>query len=125
MAEQTFEAFIESERTRLKEKKKGIGVKIRDLEKEMAAVDNEMAAINAYEAAKKGKPAGTRTRHGGRRGEVLSVIKKHPDGIGRAEVLEALGVKGDRSGEQSVSNALSALKKANTIDNPDGKYVAA
>ena len=33
--------------------------------------------------------------------------------------------KGDKSGEQSVSNTLSALKKANTIGNPDGKYVAA
>jgi hypothetical protein len=34
-----------------------------------------------------------------------------------------MGVKGKRSAEQSVSNALSALKKAGQLDSRDGKYV--
>ncbi len=46
-------------------------------------------------------------------------------GMGRADILEALGVKGDKSGEQSVSNALSALKKKGDIAVEDGKYIIA
>jgi hypothetical protein len=36
-----------------------------------------------------------------------------------------MGVKGDKSGEQSVSNALSALTKQNQLGKKDGKYVPA
>jgi hypothetical protein len=43
-------------------------------------------------------------------------------GIGRADLIENLGVKGDKSGEQSVSNQLSILKKAGTITANDGLY---
>jgi len=31
-------------------------------------------------------------------------------------------VKGDKSGERSVSNALSALKKQGVLDSKDGNY---
>ena len=44
--------------------------------------------------------------------------------MGRSPILEALGVKGDKSGAQSVSNALSALKKAKEVVVEDGKYHA-
>jgi hypothetical protein len=36
-----------------------------------------------------------------------------------------MGVKGNRSAEQSVSNALSALKKSEKVDSREGKYVPA
>jgi hypothetical protein len=40
-------------------------------------------------------------------------------------VIDAIGVKGNKSGEQSVSNALTALKKAGKIASMDGKWQAA
>ena len=65
------------------------------------------------------------TRRTGIRDEVLGVINRHPQGIGRADILTAMDAKGDKSAEQSVSNALSALKKANTVTTTDdGKYKA-
>ena len=66
----------------------------------------------------------TGTRRAGIRGNVLNTISKATDGISRASLLEALGVKGDKSGESSVSNALTALKKANKVTSDNGLYRA-
>lgn len=69
-------------------------------------------------------PRSTGTRRSGVRQDVLAVIKdKGP--IARAPLLEDMGVKGDKAGEQSVSNALAALKKAGDITATDGNYEAA
>lgn len=62
------------------------------------------------------------TRRSGIRDAVLEAIEAHPNGINRADLLVGLGVKGDKKGEQSVSNALSALKKAEQISGEDGLY---
>ena len=55
---------------------------------------------------------------------MLAQVKVHPKGITRSEMLIAMNVKGNKSGEQSISNALSALKKAGTITAADGVYKA-
>jgi hypothetical protein len=55
----------------------------------------------------------------------MQVIKDNPSGLTRGEILERMGLKGDKSGEMSVSNALTALTKANRVVRRDGKYVAA
>lgn len=66
-------------------------------------------------------PAGKRRT--GIREEVLAMIQKNPS-IGRAQLIEKMNAKGDKSAEQSVSNALSALKKAGTITADNGVYKA-
>ena len=60
--------------------------------------------------------------HADKKEEVLAVVRGAAEGIGRAEILEAMGVKGDKRGEGSVSNALAALKKKGVIRVDDGKY---
>ena len=120
----TFEDFVRNERERLKQKRGEVEARAKSIQGELDAIDSEMIAIQAYEDAKKGKrPSGPRAPRGARRNEILDVVTNSPDGIGRSDILEALGVKGNKSGEQSVSNALSALKKAGNIDSRDGKYV--
>jgi len=69
-----------------------------------------------------GPTASTGKRRSGIRDEVLSTIKSSPSGITRAVLLEALGAKGDKSAEQSISNALSALKKQDAVTSDDGVY---
>jgi hypothetical protein len=68
--------------------------------------------------------ARTGTRRTGIREQVLAAIEASP-GLTRAQVLEKLNAKGDKSAEQSVSNALSALKKAGTIKQNGSAYSAA
>jgi hypothetical protein len=40
-----------------------------------------------------------------------------------AEVFQRMGLKGDKSAEKSVSNALTALTKSNQVSRREGKYV--
>lgn len=71
-----------------------------------------------------GGPTTPGKRRSGIRQQVLDTIKKALDGISRSDLLTALDAKGDKSAEQSVSNALSALKKQKTITGDDGVYKA-
>jgi len=70
---------------------------------------------------------GTGTRRSGIRDDVYDTIKAAgADGTTPSAIREALGIiDGDKSGYQSVANALSALKKASKIGDKAGKYVAA
>ena len=55
----------------------------------------------------------------------MKVIKDHPSGLTRGEILDRMSLKGDKSGEMSVSNALTALTKANQVTRREGRYFAA
>jgi hypothetical protein len=134
MAE-TFQDFVARDRERLHAEREAIFNQQHALEGKLAAINSEMRAIDAYEAAKSGKAApatrqtGTRrapqARRGSRRESILRVIKENPAGLARGELLEKMGLKGDKSGEMSVSNALTALTKTKQVARHDGKYVAA
>ena len=67
MAEQTFADFIIRDRERLHAEREQIVNQQHELEGKLAAINNEMRAIDAYEAAKTGKaPAPARQPRGAR-----------------------------------------------------------
>ena len=136
MADETFAAFIERDRDRLNNERETIFNQQHELELKLAAVNRELAAIDAYEAAKSGKApsaarqvrasrAPSRGRRGSQRDALMQTIRQNPDGLTRGEILEKMGLKGDKSGEMSVSNALTALSKTNQVRRDGGKYHAA
>ncbi len=136
MAEQTFADFITRERERLHAEREQLFNQQHELEGKLADINRELSAIDAYEAAKNGKvpaaarqPRGARARPQGRRGSkrdaLMQVIKGNPSGLTRGEILDRMGLKGDKTGEMSVSNALTALTKANQVTRRDGRYIAA
>jgi hypothetical protein len=43
------------------------------------------------------------------------LIRRHREGRAREHILEKMRLKGNKSGEMSVSNALTALTKANQV----------
>jgi Fe2+ or Zn2+ uptake regulation protein len=63
--------------------------------------------------------------NGRSREALLEAIKSNPSGLSRGEILDRIGLKRDKSGEMSVSNALTALTKANQVSRREGKYVVA
>jgi Fe2+ or Zn2+ uptake regulation protein len=63
-------------------------------------------------------------RRGSKRDAILKLVQES-DGLTRGEILEHMGLKGDKSGEMSVSNALTALTKSKQVSRRDRKYVAA
>jgi len=128
----TFQEFIAKDRARLHAEREAIVNQQHELEQKLAAINGEMRAIDAYEAAKSGKTVPTRAtgtrrapqaRRGSRREQLLELIKGAA-GLSRGEVLEKMGLKGNKSGEMSVSNALTALTKAgHVIRDASRKYV--
>src|SRR3954464_99684 len=127
-----FAEYIARERQRLHAEREQIFTQQEELQRKLDAINREFAAIEAYEGAKTGKaarqraPAGrqSRTQHGSRREGLLELIRQS-NGLSRGEILERMGLKGDKAGEMSVSNALTALAKRNQIRREGGKYYPA
>lgn len=124
--------FMQKERAEVDALLAEIEAKRAKLDEEEALLARRIAALEAYEAVLAGKELVVkqarkpRARRGpSRRAAVLEIIQKHPNGIDRAGIIEALGAKGDASAEQSISNVLTALKKAKEVGNTAGKYIAA
>jgi hypothetical protein len=138
----TFSDFIARERERLHGEREQVFSAQHELEGKLAAINNELRAIDAYEAAKSGKPAaparqargaargttrrgspeGSGRRAGSRREGLLALIRENAAGLTRGEILDRMGLKGNKSGEMSVSNALTALTKVGQVNRRDGKY---
>ena len=126
-----FAEYIARERQRLHaEREQALGQQ-EELQRKLDAINREFAAIEAYETAKAGKAAQRaqpdrqpRARRGSRREALFEMIRQS-DGLSRGEILERMGLKGDKSGEMSVSNALTALTKNNQVRREGGKYRAA
>ncbi|MGE3280030.1 MAG: hypothetical protein AB7O13_03335 [Alphaproteobacteria bacterium] len=125
-----FAEFITRERERLRAEREQVFNQQEELQRRLDAINREFAAIEAYETAKTGKaarqtPPGRQrqARRGSRREALLELIRQG-DGLSRGELLERMGLKGDKSGEMSVSNALTALTKSNQVRREGGKYRA-
>jgi DNA-binding transcriptional ArsR family regulator len=148
MDDMRFADVMQRERERLNHERDEILSQLKDLENKLTEINLELAAIDAYEAAKTGKaamptrrpptpskseatieelqlPAEPRPRPqpGTRREALLRVIGEHPNGLSRGEIFECMGLKGNKSAEKSVSNALTALTKNNLVSRREGKYV--
>ena len=128
MAAQTFADLMASERERLNNERAAIFDQQKELEDKLAAINRELAAINAYEAAKSGKaptapsgekkattPRGPRgPRSESKRGEILKLLQDNPEGLTAAEIATHLGVTGDAA--KSVATALSNMEKTGQLE---------
>lgn len=136
MSDGDFSGYIARERARLNGEREAVFNQQQELENKLASLNKELLAIDAYEAAKSGKamsqakgmrgrPArgGPRqTRKGSKREGLINILQQNRGGLSRGEILTKMGLKGDKSGEMSVSNALTALTKSGAVRRHDGKY---
>jgi hypothetical protein len=141
VAEETFVEFVAREKARLHGEREAIFEQQQELETKLEAINREFAAIDAYEATKAGRTipipirgataraAGTgastaapRARRGSKREALLQLIRENAAGLTRGEILERMGLKGDKAGEMSVSNALTALTKGKQVMRAEGRY---
>lgn len=132
MSDVTFKNYIDGERARLTETRENAFHEMAQWQHRVDMIDREFAAIDAYEAAKSGKQSSNgaarnktvRAPRGSRREAILSAVSAAPNGLSRGDLLNFLGVRGDKSGEVSVSNALTAMTKAGALAREDGMYHA-
>jgi hypothetical protein len=126
---ETFATMIDKERERLRKALEELRAKQDELQAQRATIETELDALDTYEAARSGKARMSRTASGAPRGSrqqsVLTVIAKSKKGMTRGDILQAMGLKGDKVGERAVSNTLTALKKAKRVTAKDRKYLAA
>ena len=146
MDEIRFADVMQRERERLNRERDEILDQQTDLENKLTEITRELAAVDAYEAAKTGKAAtparqprgprrseatikkpsaepGARPQAGSRREAILRAVREEPSGLSRGEIFQRMGLKGNKSAEKSVSNALTALTKNNQVSRREGKYV--
>jgi len=128
--EENFARFIQRERDRLYSQREVAYNHQQESKRELITIDRELAAIAAYERAKSDKSATEHEAHqfhysqasrGSRREELLRIIGER-GGLRRRDILERMGLRGDKLAEMSVSNALSALIKAQRIRRDNGRY---
>jgi hypothetical protein len=121
MMADTFKDLIEKERARVNQQRKMLLVQRADLDRQIAELDIELSAIEAYENAKRGKkPSRARAaQKDGKRAQILQLIGTS-EGLTRGQLIDLMTTKGDKSGEQSVSNALSILKKRGKLKQSEG-----
>jgi len=123
------QAFITKQREALVKQRETIFTQQHELQRQLDDVNAMLAKFDVFEG-KRTAPTTTPTRRAstGRRGskrEQLLQVIRDGHGLTRGEILEKMGLKGNKSGEMSVSNALTALTKGNQVARRDGKYVAA
>jgi Fe2+ or Zn2+ uptake regulation protein len=94
---------------------------------ELSEVDTELSRIAAYFSAGKTTRSGkgNRQQRGTVQTTVLEIIQRIPNGISRGDIISTINSTGTKTSEQSISNALSALKKSKKITSQDGKYKTA
>lgn len=130
---ETFEEMVEKERERLTQARKDAETRLQEVQDKIAEIDREFEAIEAYERIKTRKTQkgaayhepGQRAPRGSRQQELLELIGQNPDGLTRGEILDELGVKGNKKAEASVSNALNAMKKKGQLRSEGKAYVPA
>jgi hypothetical protein len=124
------EAFIARQREALLQQRQELLDQQQVLQQQLDEVDAMLRKFDVFEgkAARPRRQTGSRgasaTRSGTKRDELLKVIREG-NGLNRGEILAKMGLKGNKAGEMSVSNALTALTKANQVTRRDRKYVAA
>lgn len=97
----------------------------------LSAIEHNIRALNAlgfnYQLVQTGDTPNalraTGSRRTGIREEVLALIQQS-DGMARADILKAMDAVGDKKAEQSISNALAALKKGGILTANNGVYAA-
>ena len=98
----------------------------------LADIDAELDKIDSYfnprrepepKNVRVPRPGARKPRKAGVRDEVLAKIAANADGISRKELLAAMGAT-EKAQEQSISNAVSALKKDGKISGDQGHYKA-
>ncbi len=110
-----------------------------DFEERLAEVRGRIAKLDAIKAILDGTHpvagnsrqgvtnAATRAAKGEASAKVLELIRAAgSDGLTRAELIDRMGVKGQKVGESSISNALVQLEKSGSVVHTpeDGKYRA-
>jgi hypothetical protein len=120
------EAFIAKQREALLSQRQNILNQQQVLQGQLDELDAMLAKFDVFEGKParqvQARPRRASRRRSSKREELLRIIKQS-HGLKRGEILEKMGLKGNKSEEMSVSNALTALTKSKQVSRRDRKYI--
>ena len=129
----TFESFVQQERERLSKAREEAQGRLKAAQEELAAIDQEEKAIEAYERIKQGRGAQRaasspsqrqRAPRGERPAQILDIIRTNP-GIDTGGICEKLGITDDK-GVGAIRAAIFQLSKKGQIEKEGkGRYIMA
>ena len=94
----------------------------------LEAVLEGRVSIRGVQKPRARKPSsGQRAPRGQKRGEILDLIRQHEGGLSSGEIIDILGMRGDKKGSQSINNILANMKKAGQLEKSGergSKYIA-
>ena len=100
----------------LARERKELANKIGEMQKRQSEIDDEFAKLaGATTPAPRRERVSTGTRQNGIRNDVHNAIKNAGGEISVSDIVKTLNIGDSKTAKQSVSNALSALKKSNDI----------
>ena len=124
-----FAESIARERDRLHAEREQIFTQQEELQRQLDAVNREFAAIEAYETAKTGKAARQeparrqrQARRGSRREGLLKLIRES-NGLSRGDILERMGLRGDKAGGRDVGQQRAHRTRQEQPDSARGRKV--
>ena len=128
------DAYMNKAREKLTKQREEVEARRAAIDEELAIIDGKLDRIESYfnphpatvepKAKKPRASTGTRKpRKAGVRDAVLAKIGENKDGISRKDLLTVMGAT-DKAAEQSISNAVAALKKDGKISTDQGHYKA-
>jgi hypothetical protein len=120
-----FAGLVSAERRRIDKALQTATSRRADIDREIEALQRELSAMDAFFSAKQGGGGALATGRRGRRGEkrqrLLDLIKTAPEGLTRGEIIDKLNAA-EKSAQQSISNALSALFKSKALKREGRRY---
>lgn len=93
----------------------------RELENPETKIESEPKAQRALPSPQVPRVSLLRGRRGSKRDHLMELLRAAPEGLSRGAMLERLGLKGNKAGEMSISNALTALTNVNTVIRGDDR----
>ena len=123
--------MLANRRRELNDRKGKLEREVSALRKKMAAIDLELGAIAAHDEHMARRTHALDVQVGARlyggkvtREAVLALVRGKADGLSRGEIIKALAVKGDKSGEIAVDNRLRELKRRGSVLHEGRRYRA-
>ena len=118
---------LDEERARLLEEAKAAALSAaQEAVRDLNALGFNYQLVQSGHVPRAARPSSTGRRSGIRESVLSAIQEAGPDGLSPAQIREKLGIPNDdKSGSQSVANALSNLKKQGKIGDTNGAYVVA
>lgn len=122
------DVIMQKQKDKLLKQREEVEAKRSAIDEELAGIDQKLSRIESYfnpappmsareptTRKPRSAPTGARAPRGEHRSKITAILKENAGGLSGGEIIDKLGVRGDKAATQAVANALANMKKANEL----------